>query len=104
MIESIKGAENLDEILKVEGLDAIFIGPYDLSASIGKVGKFNNEKFKNLKNLIIKKCKDRKIACGVHVVEPDKKGLKMAIKEGYTFIAYSIDTVFLNTSSLKPEL
>ena len=35
-----------DEILKVKGLDAILIGPYDLSASLGITGKFESKKFK----------------------------------------------------------
>ena len=44
-IENISAVNNLDEILKVDGLDAIMIGPYDLSASMGITGEFDNENF-----------------------------------------------------------
>ena len=46
MIESNEGIKNLDEILSVEGLDAILVGPYDLSSSLKITGKFNHPRFK----------------------------------------------------------
>ena len=45
MIETAKGMENIDEILDVKGLDAIIVGPYDLSASIGKTAQFESKEF-----------------------------------------------------------
>ena len=45
------------KILSVKGLDAILIGPYDLSASLGSPGNFKTTKFKNAINNIIKECK-----------------------------------------------
>ena len=44
MIEDISAINNLDEILNVRGLDAILIGPYDLSCSLKITGKFNPPK------------------------------------------------------------
>jgi len=41
-IESIKGVENVDEIAAVTGVDLLVIGPRDLSASIGKLGQFDD--------------------------------------------------------------
>ena len=52
MIENVKALENLDNILKTKYLDAIFIGPYDLSASLGIPGDFNNKISKLLSNEI----------------------------------------------------
>ena len=43
MIEDIKAVHNLEDILDVSGLDAIFIGPYDLSSSMQITGQFKNE-------------------------------------------------------------
>ena len=45
IIESIKAVENLESILKVKGLDAVLIGPYDLSASMNLTAKFEDEEF-----------------------------------------------------------
>src|SRR5208283_2051036 len=46
-IEHIDALKNLDEILQVPGIDAIIIGPYDLSGSLGVPGKFDHPKFKD---------------------------------------------------------
>ena len=43
MIETKSAVENLDKILQLDGLDAIFIGPYDLSASYNITGKFKSK-------------------------------------------------------------
>jgi len=40
VIESMRGVENSDDILAVDGVDAVFIGPSDLSAALGGVGNF----------------------------------------------------------------
>ena len=94
-IENIKAVENLDEILEVKGLDALIIGPYDLSASMNIVAEFKNPSFIEVIGQIIKLCKDYQIPYGYHIVEPDIKILDKKIEEGYQFIAYSIDAVFL---------
>ncbi len=96
MIEHIDAIKNLDEILQVEGLDAILIGPYDLSASMNIISDFDNCEFIKTMNLILNKAKSYNIACGVHVVKPSIKELNIKLNEGYKFLAYSIDSVFLN--------
>jgi len=95
MIESKNGFENIEEILQVEGLDAIFIGPYDLSASLGVVGNFKSNKFISSIKLIKDKCKKYMVPCGIHVVEPSHKDLISRIEDGYKFIAYSMDSMHL---------
>lgn len=95
MIEDIKAVDKLEEILKVKGLDAILIGPYDLSASMGITSEFDKDIFKVAIERIRNLCNQYKIPCGVHVVKPDVSILQQRIEEGYRFIAYSIDTVFL---------
>lgn len=102
MIEHIKSVDNLDDILKVDGLDAILIGPYDLSASMGLTAKFENKFYLDVMNTIISKAIDAKIPCGIHIVQPSKIELLQKINDGYRFIAYSIDSVFLNNTSKNP--
>ena len=104
MIEHIRAVEHLEEILLVEGLDAILIGPYDLSASMGLTAKFEHPEFISAMDRIRSLCSLRSITCGVHVVMPEAKVLKQRIDEGYRFIAYSIDSVFLNNSTTIPKL
>lgn len=104
MIETLSALDNLEEILQVRGLDAIFIGPYDLSASLGLTAQFNNQSFIDVINKILSLSLSKNIPCGIHVVEPSTRELKLRINEGYKFIAYSIDSVFLNSSALRPGL
>ena len=40
--EGKKAVENLDEILDVPGIDVVFVGPYDLSSSLGHVGEIDH--------------------------------------------------------------
>ena len=101
-IEHIHAVENLKEILQVGGLDAILVGPYDLSASMGLTAQFNHKEFRNAMNRIISLCNKYNIPCGDHIVEPDPEKLKMRIDQGYRFIAYGTDAVYLYHSSINP--
>lgn len=102
MIENINAVENLEAILQVKGLDAIFIGPYDLSASMSIMGEFNDKKFVQAISRIKDTSHMHNIPCGMHIVDSDEDLLKRSIKDGFKFIAYSIDAVFLNKSSKSP--
>lgn len=104
MIEHVRAVEGLEEILSVEGLDAILIGPYDLSASMGMTAKFDAPEFIVAMDRIRMLCSQYRIPCGVHVVMPDVDALKRRVSEGYRFIAYSIDAVFLNQSVAAPMI
>jgi len=101
-IEHVDAVNNLESIVKVEGLDAIMVGPYDLSASLGVTGDFENKKYKDVLSKVLEICAKQKTPCGIHVVQPDTKMLTQRIREGYTFIAYGVDTVFLNQSAVAP--
>ena len=94
-IENIRAVENLENILKVPGLDAILIGPYDLSASMGLTGQFEVPEYMDILSKIKKLSKKFNIPYGIHVIQPDSIELQAKIAEGYQFIAYSIDSVFL---------
>ena len=100
MIENINTVKRLEKILSVQGLDAILIGPYDLSASMGMTGKYNNSKFKLIIEKIKQLSKKFKVPCGIHVIDPNYKALMKYAKLGYQFLPYGSDTVLLN-SALK---
>ena len=99
MIEHHRAIENLDSILSVEGLDAILIGPYDLSASMGMTAQFSNADFKTTINKILELSRQYGIATGIHVVQPSQTELRQRINDGYRFLAYSIDAVMLRSVS-----
>ena len=95
MIENSIALDNLDAILQTKYLDGIFIGPYDLSASLGVPGNFENKLFVDAIKYIKQKCKKYNVPYGIHVVEPDIKKYKKILKEGYSFVAFSMDTRIL---------
>lgn len=103
MIEHVRAVERLEEILAVDGLDAILIGPYDLSASMGATGKFDAPAFAAAMERIRNACRAFGMPCGIHVVQPDPAQLAQRIAEGYRFLAYSIDSVFLRASAINPQ-
>ena len=102
-IEHINAVNNLDEILQVDGLDAIIVGPYDLSASMGITGEFDTREFIEVMDSIKNRCKKYNVPCGDHVVQPDQKLLDSRIDQGYRFIAYGTDGIFTYINSQNPR-
>jgi 2-dehydro-3-deoxyglucarate aldolase len=98
MIESKKGLENIDEIISCKGFDGILIGPYDLSASLNITAKFSNHKFKSAIKKILNVCKSNKISVGMHQVKPSISDLKKLVNQGFNFIPYGMDSVFLSNN------
>lgn len=98
-IEHKDAIVNLDGILAVPGIDAIIIGPYDLSGSMGIPGKFDDPLFSAKISEIIGKVKKSPIALGMHIVHPSEQDLAMRIQQGFTFIAYGMDTIFLQNNA-----
>lgn len=94
-IETATGLANLDGILEATRPTAAMIGPYDLSASLGIPGRFDDETFRKALQQFLDICNAQNIAPGMHVVQGDPATLKEAINDGFRFIAYGIDTVFL---------
>ncbi|MCF8262628.1 MAG: hypothetical protein K9J12_17760 [Melioribacteraceae bacterium] len=93
-IEHIDGLNNIDEILSVDGVDGFIIGPYDLSASLGKPGEFNDPEVASAFAYASSKLKDSPKVGGFHVVHSNHELLKSKIEEGFKFIAYGDDMVF----------
>jgi 2-dehydro-3-deoxyglucarate aldolase len=103
MIEHVRALDDLDAVLSVEGLDAILIGPYDLSASMDLTAQFESPAFLAAMTRIQEACVAHHIPSGVHVVSPDPALLSRRLAEGHQFVAYSIDTVFLRTIAERPR-
>lgn len=78
-----------------EGVDALFIGPYDLSASLGIAGQFENTAYTHALDQIKFYCKEYKVPLGIHQIEPDREALDRLRDEGFRFISYSGDILML---------
>lgn len=97
-IESAKGVQNIDEILKVEGIDVVFIGPYDLSATVGRMGDLKHPQVAGMIETVEKKAKAAKIPLGT-VPHTGVPWMEM-FKRGYQFVNSSSDVAKLRESSL----
>ena len=101
-IESKTAVASMSSLLSVKGLDAVMIGPYDLSASLGVPGDIENAEVRASVGEVVKACKKAGIPSGIHVVQPDPKKLESEIAAGHRFLAYGTDAVFLSTSASNP--
>lgn len=99
MIESKEAVKNIDEILAVDGVDGVFIGPYDMSGSYGIAGQTSHPDIQRACKSVIDACQKHGKSSGLHVVKPVPEAIKKAIDDGFTFIALGVDTVFLNKAS-----
>jgi len=97
-VEHIDSVSNLEAILSVNGVDGCIIGPYDLSGSLGVPGNFMHPDVMAALKKTEKVCKKMNVPLGMHVIEPDYRLVIDNIKKGYTFIAFSLDSLFLGTS------
>jgi 2-keto-3-deoxy-L-rhamnonate aldolase RhmA len=96
-IEHIDAINNLESILAVEGINGTIIGPYDLSASMGKPGEFEDDDVKEALAEYEKISLELNIPMGYHIVEPDSNKLISMIDKGYTILALSFDAMYLGT-------
>ncbi len=103
MIESKEAISNLDDLFSYNDVDEFFIGPYDLSASLGVTGQFNNIIFKKTIKLILAKSKKYNKPIGIHIIQDSKKEVKKRITEGFKFIAYSVDSFIMTKYLKRPE-
>lgn len=95
MIESKQAVECIDEILEVEGVDGVFIGPYDMSGSYGCVGRTDEPVVVEACAKVLEACKRHGKAAGEHIVLPNERNVSKALADGFTFIALGTDIVFL---------
>ena len=91
MIETAKAVDNLDEIMSVEGLDAVYIGPSDLSLSLGCRPVFDDvdDKAAQAIDHILARAKAHGLAAGIHNGTPQAALARIA--KGFGFVTVSSD-------------
>lgn len=92
-IEHIQGVENLEEILQVEGIDALFIGPYDLSASMGLAGQTGHPEVVAAIQKVKAACESQQIPWGIFSTDADS--LQKEKAAGGKWLLHSIDILHL---------
>lgn len=96
-LEHHEAFENIDEILQVPGFDAVFIGPYDYSASVGKTGKVEDEEVQREIARVNEKCRRKKIPAGIFGM--NARAVNEYMLQGYMLITAGIDFLFLKETA-----
>ncbi len=102
-IESTPALEALDEILSTGGVDAVVVGPHDLTCSLGIPEQYKHPKFEAAIRQIIEKCVARGVSMGVHVIWDGIPQQVEWAKLGANLILHSAD-LLLFQRALKTAL
>ena len=86
-IEHIQAVENVDAILDVPGIDGVLVGPFDLSASMGKTGYTDDPAVQAAIQRVLLACRQHSRPAGIFMGDP--AGAQWALRQGFTLIACS---------------
>jgi 4-hydroxy-2-oxoheptanedioate aldolase len=96
-VEARLATADLGSILAIEGLDVVFIGPYDLSTSLGLPGQFDHPKVREAISEIVERAGERGVAVGIWV--PDAQSARFWVDHGVRFVTVSNNELMLFTAS-----
>ncbi len=95
MIESPTGVENLPDMLAVEGVDGVLIGPHDFTISHGIPEQFDHPLFEERVRHVISICKARQVGVGIHYIGGSLERAVSWIQWGTNFISQRADTLYI---------
>ncbi|MEW5423299.1 HpcH/HpaI aldolase/citrate lyase family protein [Amorphus sp. 3PC139-8] len=96
-LESRDAIDRLEDIAAVPGIDAVFVGPGDLSASMGFVGQPSHADILNIVQQVAKRSAAIEVPCGILFNRPDLA--QDALAAGYTMVAVGNDLGFLTSTA-----
>jgi 2-keto-3-deoxy-L-rhamnonate aldolase RhmA len=92
-VEHVEGVKNIQSIVEVPGIDAILIGPFDLSGSLGVLGQITHPQVQEAIGEIKHHCEEAGVPVGIFAV--DAESARGFIEEGFNLIALSMDSFYL---------
>jgi len=98
-IESAQAVENLEQLISVPGVDAVFIGPNDLSQTLGLPGDPTTPEVIRYVERTLEICQRANTPCGVHTY--DVAGAKQWIQKGMRFMACGNEVTWLVDSAQR---
>jgi 2-keto-3-deoxy-L-rhamnonate aldolase RhmA len=98
-VEHIGAVAQIGEIVAVPGVSAVFIGPFDLSASLGKPGEIGAPDVQQAIGTIAAACASRQLPCGIFVVSGD--AARRAFAAGHSLVCAMTDTLLLRDAAAR---
>jgi len=95
-VEHVDAVEDIESFIKVPGLSAIFVGPYDLSGSIGRLGKVEDPEVQDMIKKVINACSEVGLTAGIFGM--DAEAARQYKDMGFSLIAVGTETSFLSSS------
>jgi 2-keto-3-deoxy-L-rhamnonate aldolase RhmA len=96
-IEHIEAVKNIEAIVRVPGVDALMIGPYDLSGSMGKLGRVNDAEVEGAIETVRKACAAAGMKLGIFAATAE--AMKPYIEKGYTLPIAGMDLMLLSAAA-----
>ncbi len=91
--ETRAAIENIEDIVALDHLDAILIGPYDLSANLGHIGELEHPEVIQAIDKVERTCKEKNVKLGYFGV--DAQAVRPYIDRGFTLITAGVDSLFV---------
>jgi 4-hydroxy-2-oxoheptanedioate aldolase len=98
-IESKEGVDNLDGILSVPGIDIVFLGPFDLSQSLGIPGQVDHPLVRSTMERVVAVCRSAGVSSGVYA--DSTEAVRHWAGMGVQYIAVGVDTALIYNLSSK---
>lgn len=95
--EHVQAVENIEAIVQVAGVDAVLIGPYDLSASLGRMGQVDHPEVVSAIAHVTDVCRKAEMPLGVFGVTA--AAVKPYIERGYTLLVAGVDALLLGEAA-----
>jgi 2-dehydro-3-deoxyglucarate aldolase len=95
--EHIEAVNNIEAIVQVAGVDAVLVGPYDLSASLGRLGEVRHPEVVAAIEHVTQVCQVAQLPLGIFGLSAE--AVKPYIERGYTLITVGVDTVLLGSAA-----
>ena len=92
-IEHARAVENMDDILTVPGIDAVFIGPYDLSGTMNALGRVTDARVQSAIQHVRSRCLAKDIPYGIFAMTPEACAKELS--EGAKFVVMGVDAMHL---------
>ncbi len=102
-IETLEGVEHIEDIITHPAVDAVMVGPYDISGSVGLPGQLRHPRVVEACRRAIRACEAHRKSCGYQLVYPAVEDIRREVTAGFTFLILGSDIFNLWSRSVDED-